>query len=120
MTPTTIGRRTLLGLLGGSALGLLVGCSTGADREERACDAVAGAVPDAPAGLLAIGVRYRQLQPDDDIHAIESDLPEEAPDALAELAGRVRADFETGDIVDVDGWVLARTEARAAALLAGC
>lgn len=120
MTPSTIGRRTLLGLLGGSALGLLVGCSPGDDRAARACDAVAGAVPDVPAGLLAIGVRYRELQPDDEIHAIGSGLPDGAADALAELAGRVRADFEAGDVVDVDGWVLARTEARAAAVLAGC
>lgn len=120
MTPATIGRRTLLGLLGGSALGLVVGCSPGEDRSARACDAVTGAISEVPAGLIAIGLRYRELQPDDDIHDIGSGLPDGEADARAELAQRVRADFDAGDVVDVDGWVLARTEARAAAVLAGC
>jgi hypothetical protein len=35
---------------------------------------------------------------------------------LSALDARVRAEFATGDVVRVDGWVLARTEARLCAL----
>ncbi|MGK2930314.1 MAG: hypothetical protein ACSLFO_12135 [Acidimicrobiales bacterium] len=117
----SIGRRTLLALFGGSALGLLVGCRAGPSDEERACASIQDAIPDVPAGLVAIGTRYRELHPDDDIHAVASGSSDGDPASiLAQLIERVRADFDAGDVVDVDGWMLARTEARAAAVLAGC
>lgn len=127
--PTRSGlhRRTVLGLFAGTGLALLVGCSDdGSSAEALVCDAVGsgaapGATADVPAGLVAIGTRYRELFPDDDPSAVGDGLPDDDPAAgLAALSDRVRADFESGDVVDVDGWVLARTEARAAAVLAGC
>lgn len=119
--PDRIGRRTLLALFGGSALGLVVGCSSGPSDEERACESIRGAIPEVPAGLVAIGTRYRELHPDDDIHAVAPESSDGDPvSVLAQLSEQVRADFDAGDVVDVDGWVLARTEARAAAVLAGC
>jgi hypothetical protein len=120
VTGTTVSRRTVLGLLAGSGIGLLVGCGSGPSADERACGAVQASIPEAPAGLVAIGARYRQLFPDDDLTAVGRDLPEEPGAALAALSERVRADFAAGDTVDVDGWVLSRTEARAAAIVAGC
>lgn len=128
-TPVLLPRRTLLALMAGSSLGLLVGCADTpgppetdhAAGRERVCGTVREAVGDVPAGLLAIGARYGQLYPDDDLHAIGAELPDvDHAAALAALSDRVRDDFRGGDVVDVDGWVLARTEARAAALLAGC
>jgi hypothetical protein len=107
---STMGRRTLLLLLGGSGLGLVVGCTdSSSDETGTICDA-----PDEVlAGVVVVGTRYRELAPDDDLD-LGDDL---GIDALRE---RVRADFEAGETVDVDGWVLALTEARAAALLADC
>lgn len=121
LTSPAITRRSLLGLLAGSGLGLLVGCSSGPSEQERACAAVTATFPQAPAGLVVIGTRYQELYPDDDPSQVGLDLPEDDPDAaVAALRDRVRADFDAGEIVDVDGWVLARSEARAAAVLAGC
>lgn len=121
-TTTLLSRRTLLGLLAGSAAGLLVGCSDdGSPEEARVCDAVGAGGEEVPEGLVVIGTRYRELHPDDDPSVIGADLPPDDPAAgLAALAQRVRADFAAGDTVDVDGWVLARTEARAAAVLSSC
>ncbi|MDZ7676291.1 MAG: hypothetical protein U5K30_14635 [Acidimicrobiales bacterium] len=121
-TRTTIDRRTMLGLLAGSGLGLLVGCSSdgseaGAPARRLACDDVTGAFEATP-GLVAIGTRYRELHPDDDPADAGADLP--AGDLADALRAQVRADFDAGRTVDVDGWVLARTEARVAALLATC
>lgn len=39
-----------------------------------------------------------------------------APSPAASLAEQVKADFVSGDVVEVRGWVLSRTEARLAAL----
>lgn len=121
-----LSRRTLLGLVAGSSLGLLVGgCSLiGGDESGLSCDDLDG-VYEASAGLVAIGTRYRELYPDDDPGAAADALAldeadGQAPDLAEALAGQVRADFDADDVVDVDGWVLARTEARIAALLADC
>jgi hypothetical protein len=114
-------RRTVLALLAGSGLGLVVGCSDGSGATERACQLVSDAVPEVPEGLLAIGTRYRELHPDDEWQRIGDELgdrPDEG--SLEALSSRVRADFAAGDVVTVDGWVLARTEARAAAALSAC
>lgn len=118
MSPV-LGRRTLLGLLAGSGLGLLVGsCSDGGPSSQ---ELVCGAVGDVPPGLVTIGTRYRELHPDDDPAIVGDGLSADDPSgSLASLRRRVQSDFESGDVVDVDGWVLARTEARAAALLSGC
>ncbi len=45
-------------------------------------------------------------------------MPERPGLMLRVLAPQVVADHESGAIVELDGWVLSRTEARAAALYA--
>lgn len=120
-TPAAIDRRTMLGLLAGSGIAFLVGCSDGSRGSppggQLACGDVTGPF-EATDGLVAIGTRYRELYPDDDPADAGADLPD--GDLGEVLRARVRDDFEAGRTVDVDGWVLARTEARIAALLAGC
>lgn len=117
-------RRTLLGLLAGSSLGLVVGgCSFFGDEAAFGCDDLDG-VYEPTAGLVTIGTRYRELYPDDDPSAVGDLVPEteddEGLDLQQRFAEQVRADFDAGDTVDVDGWVLARSEARIAALLTDC
>lgn len=123
---TLLGRRALLALLAGAGLGLAAGCSTGpeagsagpeAGPDPVACPSPGPAVPD---GVRVVGRRYRAIHPDDELDlAIDlASLPDDA--AVAALGDAVAADFAAGRIVVVDGWVLARTEARAAALLSAC
>lgn len=115
-----LSRRTVLALLAGSGVGVLVGCSGGGGADDAALDLDerCAEVDRALRGLAIIGVRYRELHPDDDPVAALGDLPD--VDQLGRLAERVTADFAAGDVVDVDGWILARTEARAAAALVAC
>jgi hypothetical protein len=117
-------RRAVLGLLAASSLGLVVGgCSFFGDETAAGCEDVAGGYEPTP-GLVAIGTRYRELYPDDDPSEVGGAVPDregrvDVPPAPV-FAERVRADFDAGDVVDVDGWVLARSEARLAALLTDC
>lgn len=117
-------RRRMLGLLAGSSVGLVVGgCSFFGEESSFGCADLEGAY-EPTSGLVAIGSRYRELYPDDDPSAVGDAVPEADGDEGVALdvvfTEQVRADFDAGDIVDVDGWVLARSEARVAALLATC
>lgn len=121
-------RFVVLGL--GSAAALSVGATTLA-----ACSGTAevstpevAPLPDVD-GLDAIGVAYVRTTSDDTSRtAIAAALglaaPSDAgtpfdPEALlAERATSIRGDFATGDVVELDGWVLSRTEVRIAALSA--
>ena len=72
---------------------------------------------------IAIGRRYLSRYPDDARPAVLAQglRPAGAGDAVAArlaLRARVRDDFERGDTVRLDGWVLARSECRACAALA--
>lgn len=77
----------------------------------------------------SVGERYLQLRPEErstatlarELFGTRSldEVARERPDSLKEtiLAGRA-SDFRNGDLVVLDGWVLARTEARFLALVA--
>lgn len=119
-----VDRRTLLRLVGGSAVGLVAfGCTSSTEAADL-CEA-ADASASVPVGVVRIGERYAELFPDDDgddVAAIVAGAGDGSggADALVALVERVRDDFAAGDVVQVDGWYLARTEARAARLLAAC
>lgn len=124
-------RRQVLGLLAGGAVALGAGGIVVLQR-----DADEGPAPADPAGLrdalVTIGARYLALHPED---AALADLlaalgGDGGPDADADgivaapgaaLRARQAAiadEHATGDTADVDGWVLARTECRVAAVVA--
>ena len=73
-----------------------------------------------------IGRAYREAVPEeDDPQVLERELLRSAgtagflPDRSLEraLAHRVVREFERGETIEVDGWILSRTEARRSALL---
>ncbi len=72
--------------------------------------------------VLQIGEQYRQLVPDEDDAKVLMQallLPSQrglASGPGADLAELIRQDFSHGRTVMVDGWILARTEARQCAL----
>ncbi|HYF45141.1 MAG TPA: twin-arginine translocation signal domain-containing protein [Acidimicrobiales bacterium] len=76
--------------------------------------------------LVALGGRYLADHPDeadrgvllDALPALDGRVPERPGQALRVLADQAAADHGAGDVVEVDGWVLSRTECRAAALYA--
>ncbi len=79
------------------------------------------------AALAAVGAAYLEVQPDEAdpevllaaLPALAGRVPDNPGHALAVLAPSVEADAEAGEVVDLGGWVLTRTECRAAALYAG-
>ena len=77
-------------------------------------------VPDAvPAGVVTIGLAHMAERPREaDLAALLTLLPSPDGDVTAAARARVAGDFEAGDTVVLDGWVLAVSEARAAAVLA--
>ena len=71
------------------------------------------------AGVIAVGEAYLRAVPEEaDLAALLAALPAPDGDVVAAARRYVKADFESGRIVAVDGWMLARSEARAAAALA--
>jgi hypothetical protein len=118
-----VGAGGLVVLTAGGGLGLAA-CG-GTDDEHAAADQ---ARPDV-SGLDAIGVAYVDATPDEASRdAIEAALglavasaggtAIDPLDLLAQRATSIRGDFHTDDVVELDGWVLSRTEARIAALAA--
>lgn len=77
-------------------------------------------VPDAvPAGVVTIGLAHMAERPREaDLASLLTLLPSPDGDVTAAAQARVADDFEAGDTVVLDGWVLAVSEARAAAVLA--
>jgi hypothetical protein len=69
---------------------------------------------------IAIGRRYLDRYPDDALPAVLAEHANTGDPAAARSALRagIRQDFERGDTVLLDGWVLARSECRACAALA--
>ena len=71
-----------------------------------------------------IGLRYLSLYPEEaDVDRlwtalVGSPAPARTDELKMRLAQLRQRDFEDGEIAIVDGWILARTEARACALLA--
>jgi hypothetical protein len=76
-----------------------------------------------PASAIVIGRRYLDRYPDDHASlALASELLRasrgEPARAHLDLRARIRRDFERGDSVLLDGWILARSECRACAAVA--
>jgi hypothetical protein len=137
MKPIT--RRGMLALLGAGVAG---GVAAAVGRAFVEDTAVPVAAPDPPAStedrtpdrrppieattpIGLVGAAYLALTPDEASRETLRELvPElagvrrgEIEGRLGVLAERVREDFASGDTVVIDGWVLARTEARGAALV---
>ena len=76
--------------------------------------------------LVAVGGRYLEEFPDeadqdvllDALPPLDGQVPDHPGQALQVLGPQAAADHESGEVVDLDGWVLSRTECRAAALYA--
>jgi hypothetical protein len=76
--------------------------------------------------LAAVGARYLDEYPDEadrttlleGLPALDGEVPEHPGRTLAVLAPQVEADYGADETVSLDGWVLSRTECRAAALYA--
>jgi hypothetical protein len=75
--------------------------------------------------VRAVGLNYRHSSPHEQTsRALERALLRSVGPAArlsdrllrARIDARVQADFDTGDIVQVGGWILSRTEARQCAL----
>jgi hypothetical protein len=138
MKPIT--RRGMLALLGAGVAGGVAAAVGRALVEDTA--APVAAAPDPPANIEdrtpdrrppieattpigLVGAAYLALTPDEASRETLRELvPElagvrrgEIEGRLGVLAERVREDFASGDTVVIDGWVLARTEARGAALV---
>jgi hypothetical protein len=109
--------------LGGAATAALVAIVVGTQLDGT--DDTSVDVPSDDEAIQRVGESYRSAYPDeDDVEVLEAALPDfeglsgrEVQDRLDTLNQQVRADFAAGDIVNVDGWLLAVTEARAAALV---
>ena len=70
--------------------------------------------------IVTLGQRVIEVTGENDIAELLAQLPTVDPnsDPLERAAARVRGDFEQSDTITVDGWVLAASEARAAAVIA--
>lgn len=137
-----ISRRQVLRLGSGGALGLVIGA--GAGWFDRASDpspkmvaaptpagtttsTTTTAAPVAVTGIgevdpriITLGQRVVEVTGESDITELLAKLPaaDQDSDPLERAAARVRTDFETSDTITVDGWILAASEARAAAVIA--
>jgi hypothetical protein len=117
---TEVTRRTLLRFLcGGTALMLGMG------RRVTADEAAHGTAPaETAAAFERMGRRYLASVPaerDRAVLAKELGMAGIGSDVLAQVTAleqAVRRDFERGDVLVLDAWILSRTELRAAALLA--
>jgi hypothetical protein len=114
-------RRSFLALLALALLSPLLGRAKRAPRETLAT--TTGWSPRARASAARIGEAYLEDHPEEAQPALLARLLreaglEEAPGPTSRARARIREDFERGRTVQVDGWVLSRTEARLCALTA--
>jgi hypothetical protein len=79
----------------------------------------------APESAAVIGRAYLASHPEERSSAalgrgLRAALPDELDDAALRVAlrARIREEFRREEVVQVEGWILARTEARVAALAA--
>jgi hypothetical protein len=102
---------------------LAIGCRPG-ESESQSRDALVSLALEVR-GAGALGTAYLEGSPDEARpEALVSILLEGVPPPLAaareslapRLHARHRRDFETGNVIEVDGWILGRTEARLYAL----
>ena len=127
-------RRTVLkgmGAGGAVVVGGLLGWRLLADGHPAAPPAGSTVPPPTPPAaladaLVAVGGRYLEVYPDeadqevllDALPDLQGEVPARPGRGLAVLAEQAAADHATGGSIALDGWVLSRTEARAAALYA--
>lgn len=76
-----------------------------------------------PAAVATLGTRYLAEHPEDADRehlrrALGLDAPGSEATRLARIDDALRRDLETGDVVDLEGWQLTRTECRLYALAA--
>jgi hypothetical protein len=139
-----VSRRDALRLGSGAALALVIGGGAGwLDRRDRSSDGTAAtpsttsttsttttttttaapvAIPELPSAvdpaIIALGVRVIATTGEDDLGTLLAALPGRSDDPLVDAASVVRAEFADRRTVSIDGWVLAVSEARAAAVIA--
>ncbi|MEM7373157.1 MAG: hypothetical protein AAF587_31325 [Bacteroidota bacterium] len=70
--------------------------------------------------ISGIGQAYLETHPSEDrqnrlVKLLYQDIPQDKVDA-GQIAEAIKRDFQAGDLVEVDGWILSRTEARQCAL----
>jgi len=127
-------RRTVLkGLAAGGAVvvgGGLIARQVLDDGEAAAptTTALAPSEPRSTMGdaLVAVGARYLEDEPQEAdqafllerLPALEGTVPDRPGPMLGVLAPQAVADHTAGNLVELDGWILSVTEARAAALYA--
>ena len=139
----SVSRRSALQLGSGGALALVIGLGAGwLDRRNEpttpnasdqltptrsptsatstttAPPVVIGDIGEVDAAIIALGRRVIDVSGEDDLATLLAALPGTDGDPLERAVTRIHDDFRAGDTVVVDGWVLAASEARAAATLA--
>jgi hypothetical protein len=125
-----VSRRAVVAGIGGAATAAVVAVLVGRQLDEGEGEEAAGSPrandePSDDEAIKRVGEAYRAAYPDeDDVEVLEAALPrfdglsgQQVQDQLSTLRDQVRADFADGNVVLVDGWLLAATEARAAALV---
>jgi hypothetical protein len=121
-----VGRRDLMLALFGLCTGVLV-CASGGRGEVRSNSGAlgdwlrhcgAGYFPDLPA-LRRLGAIYLETRPEERSRAMLSHLLIDGDDGTipSRLLRAVARDWSSHHVVVVDGWLLARTEARLCAML---
>ena len=122
-------RLVLAALLGGGALVAAgVGVARVAGDDGDSDSGTASEPTDVPAdvALTALGERYlREVPAERDeavllaaLPALGGSVPTDPATQLAALREQVAADYEADEVVELDGWLITRTEGRAAALYA--
>jgi hypothetical protein len=115
---TTLTRREWAALL--AAVPMSAVAAAGSFQEDRLRAWASAHVP--ASDLAALARAYEQRHPSEPVTAIEaallSDRPADVPLAT-HLARQAQRDFANGDLEDLEGWMLSRTEARLIALAAG-
>ena len=76
-------------------------------------------VGEVTSGVIVIGEAYMRVEPGEaDVRTLLTKLPALDGDVVASAKAMIESDFSTGNVVSIDGWIFARSEARAAAVLA--
>ncbi len=110
----TVGRRSLLGCALGAAGVALIGVTKGKSNTEPFR---------TPTAARAVGARYLAHYPGERQAGLlrealfANGLPTDPAALRRHIAALCRRDFAAGETVVVDGWILARSEARACALV---
>ena len=133
-------RRDALRVGSGAALALVIGGGAGwIDRRDDSGTTTSGPsptsttsttttsaapieIPDLPAAIdpaiIALGQRVIATTGEDDLESLLRALPGASDDPLVDAAAVVRDEFAQRRSISVDGWILAESEARAAAVVA--